>query len=321
MLERPQKTRIDLPEELLCAYVEGKTTPEEERQLLQMMAANPLLAQFVQDMEETMSIIDMDFDESLTGHIAYSVTADSQPNAVNNESLSLDDADTLSEEDADILFDKEVENRMLEHQVMRRELRRKEEELRQWEEKLRRQKKELQRREEKFRLLEEDLREQRFYLQERQPKSHRQAQPRYMAAESRPMPMRSRITPNIVHSLRDDQIFVFGSNPWGMHNGGASRLAKERFGAIQGQAEGLQGHSYAIPTIVGSVGNIAVHVNRFLAYAKEHPELHFLVTRIGCGTAGYDPADIAPLFVKAKDMENVSLPQDFWDVLRRMDRK
>ena len=128
--------------------------------------------------------------------------------------------------------------------------------------------------------------------------------------------MHSRITPFMVERLAHNEIFVFGSNPYGLHNGGASKLAKRRFGAIQGQGEGRQGQSYAIPTIVGGVEKIRPHVDRFLDYAERHPELHFLVSRIGCGTAGFKPEDIAPLFARAKEMKNVSLPHDFWTFLR-----
>ena len=128
-------------------------------------------------------------------------------------------------------------------------------------------------------------------------------------------------TPDYIEELRPNEIFVFGSNALGYHAGGAALKALQ-FGAVSGQAEGRQGQTYAIPTDFGlqTQEDLQPYVDRFLQYAQDHPELHFLVTRIGCGTAGYDPADIAPLFVKAKDMENISLPQDFWDVIRSITR-
>lgn len=46
----------------------------------------------------------------------------------------------------------------------------------------------------------------------------------------------------------DDVIFVFGSNPEGRHGAGAAKVAREKFGAIYGQGEGLQGNAYALPT-------------------------------------------------------------------------
>ena len=65
----------------------------------------------------------------------------------------------------------------------------------------------------------------------------------------------------------------------------------------------------------GGPETIAPYVDEFIAFAREHPDLHFLVTRIGCGIAGFEPEDIAPLFLAAKDIENISLPRDFWDLI------
>jgi hypothetical protein len=124
-----------------------------------------------------------------------------------------------------------------------------------------------------------------------------------------------RITPDYIHSLDKNEIFVFGSNLQGMHGGGAARIAADRFGAIMGQGVGLQGQSYAIPTMQGGVNTIMPYVDEFIAFAKQHPELTFLVTRIGCGIAGFTPAQIAPLFTGAVDVENIHLPQDFWTEL------
>lgn len=125
-----------------------------------------------------------------------------------------------------------------------------------------------------------------------------------------------RITPNFITQLAPNEIFVFGSNLAGMHGGGAAHLAFSRFGARMGQGVGLQGQSYAIPTMQGGVDTIRPYVDEFITFAKEHPDLHFLVTRIGCGIAGFDAEDIAPLFRKAVDVENISLPADFWQLIR-----
>jgi hypothetical protein len=116
--------------------------------------------------------------------------------------------------------------------------------------------------------------------------------------------------------MKVDEIFVFGSNLHGMHMGGAARLAYERFGAIWGQGVGLQGRSYAIPTMQGGVETIAPYVDEFLEFATKHPELKFLVTRIGCGIAAFTPDEIAPLFVSALEQKNVILPKDFVDILQ-----
>ncbi len=123
-----------------------------------------------------------------------------------------------------------------------------------------------------------------------------------------------RVTPYPIQSLSENHIFVFGSNPEGFHNGGAAYVARKIFGAIQGQGEGLQGQSYAIPTTEGW-DLLTECVNRFIDFAREHPELHFFVTRIGCGIAGYTEGQIAPLFKPCVYMENVSLPDSFWKQL------
>ena len=108
---------------------------------------------------------------------------------------------------------------------------------------------------------------------------------------------------------------MFGSNLAGMHGGGAAMVALRRFGAKMGQGEGLQGQSYAIPTMQGGVETIAPYVDRFVAFAKEHPELKFYVTRIGCGIAGFADSEIAPLFREALPLSNVVLPKTFVEVL------
>ena len=81
------------------------------------------------------------------------------------------------------------------------------------------------------------------------------------------------------------------------------------FGAIMGQGVGLQGQSYGIPTMQGGVETIRPYVDEFIAFAKEHPELTFLVTRIGCGIAGFTDNEISPLFEKAHEVENIVLPK------------
>lgn len=108
--------------------------------------------------------------------------------------------------------------------------------------------------------------------------------------------------------LDKNEIFVFGSNGFGAHNGGAAAMAVAKFGAIYGQAEGLQGQSYAINTMDG-FEVMAEQVARFIEFAREHSELTFLVTEIGCGIAGYTPEEVAPLFKGAP--ENVVLPESF----------
>lgn len=123
-----------------------------------------------------------------------------------------------------------------------------------------------------------------------------------------------RVTPQMIRQLGENEIFVFGSNANGYHRGGAAAFAMREFGAVWGQGEGLQGKSYAIPTMEG-LDQLREAVNRFTAFADQHQELRFLVTMVGCGIAGYSPRDIAPLFKGCIDLENVALPIEFWNVL------
>lgn len=123
-------------------------------------------------------------------------------------------------------------------------------------------------------------------------------------------------TPERITSLKPNEIFVFGSNLAGMHGGGAAWIAYERFGAIMGQGVGLQGQSYAIPTMQGGVETIKPYVDEFIAFAKAHPEYKFFVTKIGCGIAGFREEEIAPLFYHAIDCKNIILPKEFDNIIQ-----
>lgn len=127
--------------------------------------------------------------------------------------------------------------------------------------------------------------------------------------------MNKRYTPERITSLAENEIFVFGSNLAGVHGGGAARLAYERFGAVWGEGVGLHGQTYAIPTMQGGVETIKPYVDAFILFAKGNPKLTFLVTRIGCGIAGFRDEEIAPLFKYAIDAENIILPQEFAELL------
>lgn len=125
-----------------------------------------------------------------------------------------------------------------------------------------------------------------------------------------------RITPDKITKLSENEIFVFGSNQSGRHGKGAAKTALG-WGAKWGQAEGLQGKTYGIPTKDSSVSRsltpveIKPYVDRFISFAKENPQMNFLVTEIGCGLASHKPKDIAPLFRGAEDLKNVWLPARF----------
>lgn len=134
--------------------------------------------------------------------------------------------------------------------------------------------------------------------------------PKYIDMEQKEK-QSERCTPDFIRSLAPNEIFVFGSNLAGMHGGGAARMAMDKFGAVWGQGVGLQGQSYAIPTMHGGVETIKPYVDEFIEFAKQHPEYKFLVTRIGCGIAGFADEEIAPLFKEAQQLENVWLPESF----------
>lgn len=115
-------------------------------------------------------------------------------------------------------------------------------------------------------------------------------------------------------NVMSEHIFVFGSNEAGRHGAGAALYARLRQGAIYGQGEGLQGNSYGIPTKDAQIKTlplhiIAVYVKHFKEFAVDNPDMTFQVTPIGCGLAGYTPADIAPLFLDAPS--NCILPAEF----------
>ena len=109
-------------------------------------------------------------------------------------------------------------------------------------------------------------------------------------------------------------IFVFGSNLAGRHGKGAALYARQHHGATYGQGEGLQGDSYAIPTKDEHLRTLLLdrirkHVSRFLEFAYHRQDMQFVITRIGCGLAGYTDAQIAPMFTNAPS--NCLLPDEW----------
>jgi hypothetical protein len=132
-----------------------------------------------------------------------------------------------------------------------------------------------------------------------------------------------RITNDEITELKENEIFVFGSNLSGIHGGGAARLAHQKFGAIWGLPVGLHGQTYAIPTKSENIARtltideIKPFVDKFIEFTKTKSGLTFLVTEIGCGLAGLKIKDVAPLFEHAIDLENVHLPEKFWQILSK----
>lgn len=130
--------------------------------------------------------------------------------------------------------------------------------------------------------------------------------------------MKSKYTPERIESLNENEIFVFGSTLKGVHKGGAAKLAVEKFGAVMGQGIGLQGKSYAIPTMQKEVARIIPYVAKFLEFAQENPNKLFLVTKVGCGRAGHKVSDIAPLFINAYCRDNILLPKEFCEIIETL---
>jgi hypothetical protein len=128
-----------------------------------------------------------------------------------------------------------------------------------------------------------------------------------------------KLTPANIVSLKQNEIFVFGSNEAGIHGAGAARVANKSFGAKFGVGFGLVGQTFAIPTKDHMIRTLPLerinnYVIKFAQECKKYPNLNFLVTEIGCGLAGYKPKDIAPMF-KNVLAENICLPATFWKVL------
>jgi hypothetical protein len=124
-----------------------------------------------------------------------------------------------------------------------------------------------------------------------------------------------RFTPENITHLEPGEIFVFGSNADGHHCGGAALLAARKFGAQPGCGEGPQGRCYAIPTIGQDyermpLEQIGEAIARFVAFAAKNPGFTFLVTKIGCGIAGYSTREIAPLWPRSLP-SNIILPTEF----------
>jgi hypothetical protein len=133
--------------------------------------------------------------------------------------------------------------------------------------------------------------------------------------------MQKRVLQNsFITELEKNEIFVFGSNESGIHGGGAARTASFKFKAQMGVGFGKTGQCFAIPTKDWSVETLPLeviefYVKRFIDYAKKNTKYKFLVSEIGCGLAGYCPEHIAPFFKNALELENVYLPESFYNIL------
>jgi hypothetical protein len=132
--------------------------------------------------------------------------------------------------------------------------------------------------------------------------------------------MLGRTTSENIKELKENEVFCFGSNLLGAHGAGAARFAAKKFGAEAGVGFGPTGQCYALPTKDHNIRTMKIEeikpfVELFITEARLDPERNYLVTEVGCGLAGFEPKDIAPLFKDAKDVPNIHLPQRFWDII------
>ena len=116
----------------------------------------------------------------------------------------------------------------------------------------------------------------------------------------------------MIDILKPNQVFIFGSNAAGKHAGGAAAQAYEDFGAKWGIGEGLEGQSYAFPTLDANfqkVSNTRLHASRLKLYecAERHPDKEFLLTKVGCGIAGFPEEKMRKLFANAP--KNITKPR------------
>lgn len=135
-----------------------------------------------------------------------------------------------------------------------------------------------------------------------------------------------RFTPNNITKLNDNEVFVFASNTLGRHIGGSAKMAFDNFKAEWGNAVGLKGQSYAIPTLRFSntelgysdklpLEEIGKHIKDYVEFAWDHQELIFLTTLIGCGIAGFTIEEIGNLFVGLDLPDNLILPIEFEKII------
>lgn len=125
-----------------------------------------------------------------------------------------------------------------------------------------------------------------------------------------------RCTPENITSLQPNEVFVFGSKPNGEHKSGAAKTAVEKFGAVEGKAEGMSGQSYAIPVHRHRIEEMSKAVARFIEYARVHAGQYFYVLPIGCGNANMDVAIVAKMFKQTVELDNVYLPAIFINTLK-----
>lgn len=142
---------------------------------------------------------------------------------------------------------------------------------------------------------------------------------------SKPSAIQRKTYSGMIQNLAPNQVFVFGSNTQGKHGKGAALTAKNKFGAIYGQAEGPQGQSYAIITKdltknthpSRTPEQIKEQIHNLYEYARENPDKEFLVAYSGKGTNlnAYSNQEMADMFSSEPIPNNIVFEQEFNELI------
>lgn len=145
--------------------------------------------------------------------------------------------------------------------------------------------------------------------------------------------MEGRITPAWIKTIPIGVTVIISTNLAGRHGAGIAKIAHKDWGIEYGKCEGESGRCYLIPFKDGRQGidsrvqrvlpmdEIQQYINTFIEVAKNKPHMKYWVPRVGMGNAKQSAEAIAPLFKQCVDLENISLPQEFWDVLLKNDHE
>lgn len=128
-----------------------------------------------------------------------------------------------------------------------------------------------------------------------------------------------RITPENLTELSSRQRVSIGTNESGIHGAGIAQYAFDNWGLVWGQGFGPSGMCFGVPTKDWRIGKLDLgvidsYISRYIQWMKATKYNH-LVTKVGCGLAGYTPNQIAPMFAECINMTNVWLPEEFIKVI------
>ena len=106
----------------------------------------------------------------------------------------------------------------------------------------------------------------------------------------------------MITSLKENEIFIYGSNLAGINAGGAAKYAQDHFGAAK-VGSGLSGKQcYAFPTLDKNFKQrtekqLKQSVKTLYIWADRLKDFTFLLTPVGQGIAGYSKEFMEKLFV------------------------